>query len=67
MEPDMDFVKPLFSKPMRPIVPASDFNRATCSTSPEDEPRDPVSVFAIPLVCVARSDNELDSVLKSDR
>ena len=67
MEPDIDFAKPLVSRPMRPMVPARDFNRATCSPSPEEEPRDAVSVFVIPLVCVARSDNELDSVLKSDR
>ena len=67
MEPDMDFAKPLVSRPTRPIVPARDFNRATCSTSPEDEPRDPVRVFAMPLVSVARIDKEPDRVLKSDR
>ena len=67
MEPDMDFAKPLFSKPMIPIVLARDFKRATCSTSPEDEPTDPVRVFVMPLVSVASRDNELDSVLKSDR
>ena len=62
----MDFAKPLVSEPVRPIVPARDFNRATCSTSPEDEPRDPVKVFAMPLVCVPSRVNELVRVLKSD-
>lgn len=30
MEPAMDFAKPLVSEAVRPIVPARDFNRATC-------------------------------------
>lgn len=67
MEPGTDFAKPLISEPMRPIVPVRDFNRATCSTSPEDEPKLPVRVFVMPLVSVARRDTELDNVLKRER
>lgn len=51
---------------MRLMVPVRDLTREMCSTSAEDAPRDPVSVFVMPLVCTPARDNELDRVLSSE-
>ena len=63
MEPDRDFANPFVSEPMRPIVPARALERPMCSTNPDDEPKEPVRVFAMPFVSVLNRDNEPDSVL----